>query len=49
VLTLPIAQEVNEGYLEIREVATGRVVTSIEVLSPTTDLVGDAEWGLGEE
>jgi Protein of unknown function (DUF4058) len=34
-VTLPIAQEVNEGYLEIRDVATGRVVTSIEVLSPT--------------
>lgn len=28
------AEEVREGYSEIREVATGRVVTSIEVLSP---------------
>jgi hypothetical protein len=29
-VTLPIAQEVKEGYLEIREIATGRVVTSEE-------------------
>ncbi len=40
-MTLPIAQEVNEGYLEIREVATGRVVTSIEVLSPTNKRSGN--------
>ncbi|MBC7514866.1 MAG: DUF4058 family protein, partial [Alkalinema sp. FL-bin-369] len=40
-VTLPIAQEVNEGYLEIREVATGRVVTSIEVLSPTNKRSGN--------
>jgi len=32
---------VNEGYLEIREVATGRVVTSIEVLSPTNKRSGN--------
>ena len=31
----------NEGYLEIREVATGRVVTSIEVLSPTNKRSGN--------
>jgi hypothetical protein len=37
---LPIAQEVKEGYLEIREVATGKVVTSIEVLSPTNKRSG---------
>ena len=40
-VTLPIAQEMNEGYLEIREVATGRVVTSIEVLSPTNKRSGN--------
>ena len=40
-VTLPIAQEVNEGYLEIREARTGRVVTSIEVLSPTNKRSGN--------
>jgi hypothetical protein len=39
-VTLPIAQEIKEGYLEIREIATGRVVTSIEVLSPTNKRAG---------
>ncbi len=39
-VTLPIAQEVKEGYLEIREIATGRVVTSIEVLSPSNKRAG---------
>jgi hypothetical protein len=28
---LPMPQEIREGYLEIREVATGRVVTVIEI------------------
>jgi hypothetical protein len=32
---LPIEEEVRESYLEIKEVTTGRVVTTIEVLSPT--------------
>jgi Protein of unknown function (DUF4058) len=31
---IPLAEEVQERYLEIREVATGRVVTVIELLSP---------------
>jgi hypothetical protein len=39
-VTLPIAQEIKEGYLEIREVATGRVVTAIEVLSPSNKRAG---------
>ena len=39
-VTLPIAQEMKEGYLEIREVATGRVVTAIEVLSPSNKRAG---------
>jgi hypothetical protein len=34
-VTLPVPEEIREGYLEIREVATGRVVTAIEILSPT--------------
>jgi predicted nuclease of restriction endonuclease-like (RecB) superfamily len=32
--------KVKEGYLEIREVATGRVVTAIEILSPTNKRAG---------
>jgi hypothetical protein len=31
---IPLSEEVQERYLEIREVATGRVVTVIELLSP---------------
>jgi hypothetical protein len=34
-VTLPLPLEIKEGYLEIREVSTGKVVTVIEVLSPT--------------
>lgn len=37
---LPMPEEVREGYLEIREVTTGRVVTAIEVLSPTNKRAG---------
>jgi hypothetical protein len=33
-VTLPIPEEVREGYLEVREVGTGEVVTVIEFLSP---------------
>jgi hypothetical protein len=39
-VTIPVPQEFREGYLEIREVATGRVVTAIEVLSPTNKRPG---------
>ncbi len=34
-VSLPVAEEVREAYLEVREVATQRVITVIEVLSPT--------------
>jgi hypothetical protein len=37
---LPMRSEVKEGYLEIREIATGRVVTAIEILSPTNKRAG---------
>ena len=33
-------EEIREGYLEIREVATGYIVTVIEVLSPTNKRAG---------
>ena len=39
-VTLPMPEEVREGYLEIREVATAHVVTVIEVLSPTNKRAG---------
>ncbi len=39
-VTLPMGSEIKEGYLEIREIATGRVVTAIEVLSPTNKRAG---------
>ncbi|MFM7364324.1 MAG: DUF4058 family protein [Cuspidothrix sp.] len=34
-VTLPLPLEIKEGYLEIREVSTGKVITVIEILSPT--------------
>ncbi|MEO1429353.1 MAG: DUF4058 family protein [Cyanobacteria bacterium J06632_19] len=37
---LPVPEEKKEAYLEIREVATGYVVTTIEVLSPTNKRSG---------
>jgi Protein of unknown function (DUF4058) len=42
-VTLPVPHEMNEGYLEIREVATGRVITVIEVLSPTNKRSGKGQ------
>jgi hypothetical protein len=39
--TMPIPEEVNERYLEIREVATGRVVTVLELLSPKNKRSGE--------
>ncbi|MEM1310246.1 MAG: DUF4058 family protein [Cyanobacteria bacterium P01_H01_bin.153] len=40
-VTVPIAEEVTERYLEIREVATGTVVTVIELLSPKNKRSGE--------
>jgi hypothetical protein len=39
-VTLPIPEEIREGYLEIREVATGYVITAIELLSSTNKRPG---------
>ncbi|MGK7875705.1 MAG: DUF4058 family protein [Xenococcaceae cyanobacterium] len=39
-VVLPMPEEVREGYLEIREVQTGKVVTVIEILSPTNKRAG---------
>lgn len=38
---IPIAQEVQERYLEIREVSTGIVITTIELLSPKNKRAGE--------
>jgi len=40
-VTLPMAEEVQERYLEIREVATGVVITAIEILSPKNKRAGE--------
>ncbi len=40
-VTLPMAEEVQERYLEIREVATGTVITAIEILSPKNKRAGE--------
>lgn len=40
-VTVPMAEEVQERYLEIREVATGAVITTIEVLSPKNKRSGE--------
>lgn len=39
-VTVPMPETVREGYLEIREVVTGYVVTVIEVLSPANKRAG---------
>lgn len=39
-VTLPMPETVREGYLEIKEVATGHVITVIEVVSPTNKRAG---------
>jgi Protein of unknown function (DUF4058) len=40
-VTVPMMEEVRESYLEIREVATGQVVTVIELLSPKNKRPGE--------
>ena len=40
-VTVPQIEECTERYLEIREVKTGRVVTAIELLSPTNKRGGE--------
>ncbi|MGF1676448.1 MAG: DUF4058 family protein [Rivularia sp. (in: cyanobacteria)] len=40
-VTMPIPENVKESYLEIREVATGFVVTTIEILSPKNKRAGE--------
>ncbi|MEH2361356.1 DUF4058 family protein [Nostoc sp.] len=40
-VNVPILEEVREGYLEVREVGTGEIVTVIEILSPKNKRTGE--------
>jgi Protein of unknown function (DUF4058) len=40
-VTLPIAETIHEGYLEVREVGTNAVITVIEILSPANKRSGE--------
>jgi hypothetical protein len=42
-VTVPMMDEVQERFLEIREVGTGLVVTVVEVLSPKNKRVGEGQ------
>lgn len=39
-VTVPVPETIKEGYLEVREVGTEEVVTTIEILSPTNKRSG---------
>ncbi len=39
-ITLPAWDRIEQGYLEIRDAATHRVITAIEILSPSNKLAG---------
>jgi hypothetical protein len=39
-ISIPMPEEVRESYLEIREIASGQVVTVIEILSPKNKRAG---------
>lgn len=41
VVTVPVTEEIQERYLEIREIGTGMVVTVVEVLSPKNKRFGE--------
>jgi hypothetical protein len=40
-VTIPMAEEVQERYLEIRDVRSGTIVTSVELLSPKNKCAGE--------
>ncbi|XHX78401.1 MAG: DUF4058 family protein [Stenomitos frigidus ULC029] len=40
-VTVPMAEEVQERYLEVREVATGAVITASEIFSPKNKRAGE--------
>ncbi len=40
-VAVPLLEQVKQGYLEVREVVTRRVITAIELLSPANKRAGD--------
>jgi len=40
-VTLPLSDEITETYLEVRSVDNGRIVTTLEILSPTNKRPGE--------
>lgn len=42
-VTVPVVEEIQERFLEIREVGTGAVVTVVEVLSPKNKRTGEGK------
>lgn len=40
-ITLPLSEEIQERYLEIRETQTGTVITALEILSPKNKRAGE--------
>lgn len=46
---LPMAKVIRQGYLEIRNVATSEVVTTLEVLSPTNKRPGEGRLAYGNK
>ncbi len=40
-VTVPIPEHIKQAYLEVRDLATGSVVTAIEILSPVNKRSGD--------
>jgi len=40
-VTVPMPEEMRESYLEVREVGTGEVITTIEILSPANKRSGE--------
>lgn len=41
---VPMSDEVREDYLEVHEVKSGRLITLVELLSPTNKLDPDGRW-----
>jgi len=39
-ILLDVPQEIREGYLEVRDIVTGAVITTVEILSPTNKRPG---------
>lgn len=39
-VTVPVNETVKQGYLEVREVSTGQVITAVEILSPVNKRTG---------